>query len=423
MLITLITIFFAFACYQHNFLSFADNNTFIGFQNDSEALVLGGIVADDFALDKKGFNIGFIGKSGVFKYPDNVLDSYALFSEISARANPSFVPYQSQYGIQGIVFSKLHNLYGFNSLYSLQSVNSFLLALVVTALFLLYRSIYDNRFAVIFLITMISSPWIVCFARNLYWVPFLWFMPALLAALLYKSKSAMLRTLLLFGISFSVFIKSLAGYEYLSSITLFTCSVFIVAPFFRDSERNLPGNIRMFCYVFIACIIGFASAFMIHSGMRADSVITGVKNIIEIDVKRRTYGNPVLFDQAIKASLESSALSVVITYVTVWKTPLLAWLTGKLFMFMISLAIIGIFYNYYNNKVTMQREVVIITYFFIVSVSWYVIVKGHSYIHTHINYVLWYFGFVQGLIYVSINTIIVMGHDLIKWVKALNLKD
>ena len=40
---------------------------------------------------------------------------------------------------------------------------------------------------------------------------------------------------------------------------------------------------------------------------------------------------------------------------------------------------------------------------FLTSVSWFVLGKAHSYIHTHMNFAMWYFGFVQLLFYIPLH--------------------
>lgn len=42
----------------------------------------------------------------------------------------------------------------------------------------------------------------------------------------------------------------------------------------------------------------------------------------------------------------------------------------------------------------------------LVSASWFILGKGHSYIHTSLNFVMWYFGFVQFCIYIIIKQFI-----------------
>ena len=98
------------AIFQTNLFGFANGTFFKNFQQDAEALVLGAIVADDYNLDKHGANIGYIARDGSFN-ENNILDSYAIFTEGSAHQNLQFEPYRSQYGILGTFYSWLHNIF------------------------------------------------------------------------------------------------------------------------------------------------------------------------------------------------------------------------------------------------------------------------------------------------------------------------
>ena len=71
----------------------------------------------------------------------------------------------------------------------------------------------------------------------------------------------------------------------------------------------------------------------------------------------------------------------------------------------------------------MKRDVILLVFFFIVPTSWFVLAKGHSYIHTQLNYVLWYFGFVQALFYVTLNTMIIFFQSIFKLEKIADSKD
>jgi hypothetical protein len=398
--------------------------TFFDFDRFSESLVLGEIVADDNGLDKKGGHLGRIFPNGS-KYPDNLFDVYEIFSGKSESVGITFHPKASQYGIQGAIFSKAHSIFGLNKLSQLQSINSILLAIVVVSLFFLYREIYDKYFSAIFLITIVSSPWMVAFAKNLYWVTFLWFMPALVAAILYLQRNSIVRAFLLLAIAFSMFLKSLAGYEYLSTITLFACSVFVVAPFFKYSEQKPSIDWTMLFMVFSACVVGFGAAILVHASMslKGDSIITGLQNIYELDVKRRTYGDPSSFSPSLKASLESSPLSVLTTYINHWEMTLVAWLPGSYFRILIVFSLVGLLFQFWKRHPTRHRDGVLLAFFFMVSISWFVLAKAHSYEHTHLNYVLWYFGFVQALFYVSINSANAFSLSIVKWMKSKSVKE
>lgn len=341
-----------------------------------------------------------------------------------SNQNLAFSPYKSQYGIQGIFFGKIHELFKIGKLSHLQLINTILLSAIFVSLFFLYRKIYDGKFAAIFLLTLIGSPWIIFFARNLYWTPFLWFLPALFAALIYLKKGVAIRSLLLSGIVAAVFVKSLAGYEYLSAITLLACSVFVVAPFFRTADRDFAGNARMFILVFVACVIGFLLALLVHAGMRGDSIVSGLKNIIEEDVKRRTYGDASAFPEIYRKSLESSPLSVIRTYVADWGSiPVTLWIPGYLFKALIGFSIVGVCYKFLTGHATAKRDAILLVFFFMASASWLVLAKGHSYIHTHLNFVLWYFGFAQVLLYVAFNFVMILSIRLFQWIGTRDVKD
>jgi len=46
------------------------------------------------------------------------------------------------------------------------------------------------------------------------------------------------------------------------------------------------------------------------------------------------------------------------------------------------------------------EQAVMYVFFLLTSISWFYLAKSHSYIHHHMNYVMWYFGFVQICLYI-----------------------
>ena len=51
------------------------------------------------------------------------------------------------------------------------------------------------------------------------------------------------------------------------------------------------------------------------------------------------------------------------------------------------------------------RLAYLLLFAFLTSISWFVLGKAHSYIHTHLNFVMWYFGFVQLILYIPIKAV------------------
>ena len=69
-------------------------------------------------------------------------------------------------------------------------------------------------------------------------------------------------------------------------------------------------------------------------------------------------------------------------------------------------AYLGIFaYDFYNRKLDVIKVTLYIVTF-LTSISWIVLAKSHSYVHTFLNFVVWYFGFIQVCLYVLINQLI-----------------
>jgi hypothetical protein len=395
------------ASFQANVLDVANQEEFSTFQRDSEALVVGAIVADRLSLDKRDAHLGYIGRGGEFRYPRDVEYAYDLLAPQASGSRPVFEPYRSQFGIQGLVFSRMHSAFGLEGLAALQGLNAVALATVLVLLSLLYCRIYDKLFAAVFLLTMAGSPWVVSFARNLYWSPFLWFCPALFAAVLYRGRGRLRSGLLLACVALAVFTKSLAGYEYLSSIALLACSVFVVGPLFGTSTRSGLGNLGMASLVLLACVAGFAGAFLLHAGMQGGPIVEGMRTIVDLVVMKRTYGDPASFDPLIAASLKSPSFLVVERYFLKWTTPIVAGIPGRFFFLPLIGFVAGCaLFKGLTRHETARRDLVLLGFFLLVPVSWFVLAKGHSFIHMHINFVLWYFGFVQALIYVALNTVI-----------------
>ena len=255
----------------------------------------------------------------------------------SIRRNISW-PYKSQYGIQGIIFSKLHNI--FSNIDALHAINSLLFALTITALVLLYRKMISTCFAIIFFISMILSPWIVSFARDLYWIPFTWFLPAVFAGGYFLAKTDMGKGISLILVYLSFLMKCLAGYEFISSIILLAAAIFVYELFNPARTITKSQSIKNFFIVCLIGVAGFLTALLIHANMRGDTIIERVKSIYAFDVKRRTYGNPETFGIQDQASLASTPLEVIKIYLFDWHGDFLKKIPGVAFCLLTTLSVV-----------------------------------------------------------------------------------
>lgn len=321
--------------------------------------------------------------------------------------------YPSQFGLQGRVFRSVAKYMDYNT--SIQYLK--LLCSIGTAgvfcliCFLLYRK-YNGLLAGCFYITFLLSPWIVNFARNLYWVEFTWFLPiavGLLCAIKIDSKRWRFLSYIVGWAA--IFIKCLCGYEYLTAIMLGMIS-FLLADWFEALRHHERQNAkRLFFTVFflgISALLGFVCAFCIHGHMVGNGdIVTGVVSILKNDVLRRTNGGSLAdFGAEYWPSLNASIWEVIKTYFQ-FSTQLLTGIQGNIFPMLVISPIVCFFYNAALRRQE-WKDVSLYVLSFVTSISWLVLAKAHSYIHTHMNYVLWYFGFVQICIYILCKQLIII---------------
>lgn len=489
--IVLIGVFILFeSCYK-NFFKAAEDDFFQYFQQDSEALVSGKILADKYKLDTGVSNLGFFSikenpKGGMIanqltsgekeynKIPiSNLVDANwtngvnnlynillfdsSYYSNILTGAGCeltygeqkriikdvllvgpyvqihyygeklTFIPnareifinydvvdknnfnysnYFSQYGLQGKIYSYLFNNLDFK-VKTIYKINCLLLSIVIVFLAYLSKKIFNLKFAIIFFISFCFSPWVISFARNLYWIEFSWFLPAIFIWSAYLTKLNKIKIICFTAFVTSALFKSLCGYEYLSSILLFASAPYIYKCF--NCAKDLL--LKQFCKIALIGIlgtIGFIIAVIIHSYLLSNGdVLKGMKIIWEQEVLRRTYGDPNSFPEELAASLMSSVWSVIYTYIVNWKTNLLfcdkyVILGLNECSFCILLCFITFMFVYtiiYKKYRLFKKDFAIFITFLLPALSWFILAKSHSYVHVHMNYVLWYMGAIASLVY------------------------
>ena len=336
------------------------------------------------------------------------LSEIKLF-DTSGRELPRgiFSEYPSQIGLQGRIFRVLARVFPYGSAvtwFHLLTASAMALAAVVI-LFLLNKK-FGIGMALIWGVVFLLSPWIVHFARNLYWVEFTWFLPMLFGLLCsaYADNKKMV-VISYVGVFLSVFLKSACGYEYITTVMM-GAILFLMADagtaLFMD-KKEFPKIFKHIFLIGIAALMGFLAAICVHAYIRADGDIwSGIRSIYENNVLERTWGgNPEDFPESERASLEASALTVLKMYYH-FDTSLIMGISGKLFGGLCILSLLSLFGGIWKDKNILYMFFLLISAF-LTSVSWFVLGKAHSYIHTHMNFAMWYFGFVQLLFYIPLH--------------------
>lgn len=384
--------------YMYN--SMNNHNTGFGdFQSDSEKTVVEPIDAVRKGVwfttdDQMGYGLG----------------TYNTNGELRA--------YKSQYGLQGKIFCYLAGCMDENqAIANLNLICSIITAAVFAMIVLLLYQKYNSLMSGCFFVTFWLSPWVVNFARNLYWVEFTWFLPMAIGLLCAWKISKMRWRIFSYCAAFvSVVVKCLCGYEYISTIMLGMISfllVDLVKAFMNKDKRSFILLFRTTFMVGIAALVGFMTAICIHADLRGSGdVLEGIKTIFEQDVLRRTMGGDL---NAFKEELwPSFNASVWETFCRYFKFPradeygvmlpseIIVGVEGNLFPALCIIPLCLFAFDYKRHKLNVEQPAMYVV-FFLASISWFCLAKSHSYVHPHMNYVLWYFGYVQICFYVIVS--------------------
>lgn len=314
--------------------------------------------------------------------------------------------YLSQYGLQGQVFRHLEKYLRLDTLRVLTAIGT---ACILMAIVYLIAARYNSLMAGVYYCAFLLSPWIVNFARNLYWVEFTWFLPmaaGLLCAWKYDSRRVRIITYCLAFLT--ILLKCLCGYEFISTIMMgliqFLLVDMILAAVNGEQQKTML-LLRTIFWVGVAALAGFAVAICLHAPLKSNNgnLLEGIALIVRDDVLRRTYGGDLnIFEpsSAYGMSLCSSVWEVLCKYYN-FSTEIITGVPGNLFP-LLNLVPLAIFACDAKQKKLNLQWVLMYAVFLIAPISWFVLAKAHSYIHTHMNYVLWYFGFIQICLYIIV---------------------
>lgn len=317
--------------------------------------------------------------------------------------------YCSQYGLQGKVFRRWAGRLNLGIEETLMVLHTFcaaVTAFVFVLIVLLIRKKYDGLMGVCFYLTFLLSPWVVNFARNLYWVEFTWFIPMLIGLSCSIYVADRKKRLICYVAAFiAITVKCLCGYEYISVIMIGMCSfLFVDLIMCRFVEHDPTKAKLLFRTLFIigcCALMGFIAAGCIHAYYRGGGdILQGIWNIIRQDAVRRMQGGG---DETGGASINARVWNVCRFYFQ-FSTEIATGISGNLFP-LLCIVPICIFVCDHQKKSINWNDVLLYFVFMAASISWFVLAKGHSYVHLHMNYVLWYFGYIQMCIYVIIKQI------------------
>ena len=400
----------------------ADPNWFATHQKDTEAHIMGRMVK---SRQDGIFSAGGLNGWGTAKSTDaEWIPSTELGPQYTAYLHKlpfeKFSTYNSQPGGQGMIFSLLDRLIPFSPQTKLKLfyiLTALLSAIALTAIIGWLYEEFGGWIAIFVLCSAVLSQWLTVFGKNLWWSLWAFYLPMIAVMYFLKRyRETGDRQLIRFGIAIfiAVSIKCfINGYEYIT-----TTLVMMMVPFVYYAILDKWSRLQCLKWTlasgFGSGVAIFLSLIMLcfQIGAAKDGFMDGVEHVIW-SFGKRTYGEAEDFPPVYAASLNASTLSVVITYMNGVFFDLNNYLSNT--NSFVSNSVLKIRYYYLmvlfivmsallfwrsNEKQIAERRrhyiaLIWTTWFSILApLSWFVIFKAHSYIHTHMSFLLWQMPFV-----------------------------
>lgn len=414
-----VTLVFTFN-FKENIFSSAADSFFDYFQTDGESLVVGRLALSE----QNGLtdHAGFLG----WTHPMPETDNKYIFQYQAYQNGLEFNRYEGYYsqpGMQAFLFGlacKVTGLKGEKALACFRWIVSFCTALAFTAFLAWIMSCWGWPATVFTFICLLFSQWITVYGRNLFWVLSAFYLPFLvglgwLHSGEQKSKHPLLFTFLLMFVS--MFIKVLlTGFEYITTVMIMAVVPWAFYAIDRrwDTRKIIKSLLMAGGGVLSAVIAGIAWLTVQLSAL-SDSLKEGI-SYIAWSFGKRTHGLAGEdYDPVFQRSIESSQWEVLSAYLNDHALHMAHWFENPLpktlsivpFSFCI-LCFAMISYIALSSETIRQNKpfyrrqtalTVTLWLSLLAPLSWFVIFKGHSYIHTHMNPIVWYmpfmlFGFV-----------------------------
>ena len=395
----------------------ADQNWFATHQKDTEAHVMGRMVK---SRQDGIFSAGGLNGWGTAKSTDaEWIPSAELGPQYTAYlynlSFDKFSTYNSQPGGQGMVFSLLDRLIPLSpqtKLTLFYILTALLSAGALTCIVGWFYEEFGGWVAICVIGSAVLSQWLTVFGKNLWWSLWAFYLP-MIAVMYYLKRHRVPadRQFTKFGIAVSIkcFIN---GYEYITTTLIMMLVPFVYYVILdKWSPRQcvkwtLAAGIGSGVAIFLSFIM-----LCFQIGAAKDGFMDGVEHIIW-SFGKRTYGEAADFPPVYAASLNAGTLSVVITYMNGiffdfnnYLPDLNAFISNlllKIRYYYLIVLFIGmsalLFWRSNKETLTEQRQhyiaLIWTTWFSILApLSWHVIFKAHSYIHTHMSFLLWHMPF------------------------------
>ena len=380
-----------FLNFRFNIFHAVDNDWFRRHQIDSDGLVVHKLYADTIGVEASCLLGRFSGLT--YPYEANILRW--------PEQNPGkFLCYNSQVGLSSIILKPFWTVSSlifennpkrvFYSFRVIRTVTALINAFVITLFFFWIFLEFNSKilFFIFSILILFKQDWVVVFGKSVYWQIWSWYAPLVFNLYFlkkifdtYKKNIPTTRQyLIMAGANFVlVYIKCLMGYEYISTILIASILPFIYYSFKFNKKELLKSAVAFLFFGLAAFLLAFGTHYFLLVFNEFNP-----KEILETIIRKRTYAQdlssiPEKFHKSLKISV-STVLKKYIFY------------EDQLFLF--SSFLCSCLYSFKCNLLKVDRKhqaiLAMILVSFIASTSWHILAKAHSYVHIHMNYVLWF---------------------------------
>jgi hypothetical protein len=384
---------------------------------DQESLQTNQLLSDHYIMGRllKSHRDGVFSAGGLVGFVEVLPDPsrlvhrtypYQLDYFVTNQDFVNYLPYESQIGGQGMLFSILDEIIPKSPQATLRLFylgTSFLSAVLLTLLILWFYQEFGFSVALLVLVTTAFSQWLIDFGKSLFWSFWAFYLPLVTVAyyLKFKKLPVTRKKLIWFGILIFVvvFIKFLFnGYEFNT-----TAAVMMAVPIVyycileRVNWRQLANiSLTAILSTLLAVLVSFV-ILCIQIGSVEGSFSKGIDHII-FSFQKRTYADPQTLPSQYSNSLKASPISVLFTYLDGVYVDLNNFFSAPnkfvseslykiKYWYLIVLFAIASVFLYFSRKRPFYKErinlvLVCATWFSILApLSWYIIFKSHAYIH------------------------------------------
>jgi len=322
----------------------------------------------------------------------------------------SYFVYTSVPGIQGIFFSVFEQLTNFSPGLNLKIFHGVisLLSAFVLGLFVYWTSKELGRSAGLLTLVFIAfSEWMTLFGGNIYWNLWAFYLP-LIASSFYLMKNSISEMYnhsnLGILLAITMLIKCLfTGFEYITTALMMPLVPFIFYAI-RDSwgwskfiGRSLRASLGLLTGATVGLFILIWQITQVKGGFQE-----AVGTILHA-LGRRSFGDPSQYIGLEAESLNAALLPVLIKYINgraillsqILHTTNFSTEVSYLVLFTAFLILTILLITMMKlsgcpmNQLTSTALIVTTWVSAIAPISWLILFKSHSYIHTHLNYIIW----------------------------------